>query len=133
MLCASTFVRLQIAQRRNFFERGVNTVRWARLRHCHVAIFVTHGHLPPFSLSLSRSYGHLVGAMDTIRRILRAQTSRTELRHRLTGRHSVGAIWLGIRTLGGSGVRTLCGAQALSFLGYARTDPQPDTSQIQEF
>lgn len=34
----ATFVRLQIAQRRNFFERGVNTVRWARLRHCHSAV-----------------------------------------------------------------------------------------------
>lgn len=49
------------------------------------------------------------------------------------GRHSVGAIWLGIRTLGGSGIGALCGAHALSFLGYARTDPQPDTSQIQAF
>lgn len=33
-----TFVRLQIAQRRNFFERGINTVRWARLRHRHTAV-----------------------------------------------------------------------------------------------
>lgn len=39
---ASTFVRLQIAQRRNFFERGVNTVRWARLRHCHSAVSLYH-------------------------------------------------------------------------------------------
>lgn len=42
MLRATTFVRLQIAQRRNFFERGVNTVRWARLRHRHNAISLSH-------------------------------------------------------------------------------------------
>ncbi|CAH4029466.1 unnamed protein product [Pieris brassicae] len=84
MLRASIFVRLQIAQRRNFFERGVNTVRWARLRHCHSAISLVFYFLSPktaISLTLAQNANQITKEMSGA---LRARTSRTKLRARLT-------------------------------------------------
>lgn len=84
--CARTFVRLQIAQRRNFFERGVNTVRWARLRHRHVAVSVWR----VVRLARTRCGARGEGRGGVAGTRARARTSRTELRGRLTNGRSGG-------------------------------------------
>ncbi|CAK1548871.1 unnamed protein product [Leptosia nina] len=45
----------KLAQRRNFFERGVNTVRWARLRHRHSSVSFVLYFLSPTVLRLAHT------------------------------------------------------------------------------